>query len=214
MVVLWILLGLVAVIWLLMATPLRIYLSYQHDEFFFKIKYGPICLSDSTKPPKEKPAKAEGKKKSGGTVRMLLDFLGLSEISSIANVKNSISKKGIVGTISAVFTALKQLFSRIAGLIKKGVFKKFDLAIIVADSDAADAALRFGQVCAVAFPMLHFLENSMNIRNENVDIRCDYELEETQVSFDGQLNYRPWHFACFLMGLVVNYIKRSIKKEK
>ncbi len=218
MVVLWIFIGLFLLIWLLMATPLRLFLSYQNETFDFKIKYGPICLSDSTKPPKEKPQKAEKPKqkpkKKSGIVAKLLDFLGLSEISSIANLKKSLSKKGIVGTLHSIFTAVKQLFLRIAGLVKKGVFKKFDLTIVVADSDAADAALQFGQVCAVAFPMLQFLENSVKICKENIDIRCDYDLDSTQISFDGQLNYRPWHFVCFFMGLVMNYIKRSIKKEK
>ena len=221
MIALWIILGLIGLIWLLLAMPLRLFLSYQQDTLNYKIKYGPISLIDSSAPPKERKKKTEqaasaptGKKVSGGAAAKLLDFLGLSEISSITNFKNAISKSGIVGTLSAVFSAVKQLFSRIGKLIQKGIFKKFDLTIVIADEDAAEAALRFGQVCAVAFPMLQFLENKMKLRKENVDIRCDYESDHMQVSFDGQLNYRPWHFVCFLMGLVMNYIKRSVKKEK
>ena len=218
MIVLYILLGLIALFWIILAMPLRIFLTYQPDNLIYRIKYGPFSLVDSTKPPKEKPEKTDlpepETKKSTGGGSFILDFLGLSQISSIANAKASIAKVGIVGTISAVFSAIKDLFLRIGKLIKKGVFKKFDLQIIVGDSDAADAAMRYGQICAAAFPMLNFLENNMKLKKEQIDIRCDYEIEETQVSFDGQLNYRPWHFVCFALGLFGNYIKRSLKKEK
>ena len=88
----------------------------------------------------------------------------MPEISSITNLKKSISVKGITGTISAVFSALKELFARIGKLIKKGVFRKFHLSIIVADEDAADAALQFGQVCAISFPMLEYLESTIKIQ--------------------------------------------------
>ena len=217
---LWILLGLFALIWLLMAMPLRIFLTYQNEELDYRMKYGPFRLIDSQK--KKKPKKHRKKsqqsvsrfrRKKSGIVRTLMDFLGFSEISSVANAKEAIAKNGIVGTISDVFSSIKSLFARIGKLVKKGVFKKFRLSIIVADSDAADAALLYGQVCAVGFPMLEYLEHSMKIKNEDIDIRCDYEADEPQLSFDGQLNYRPWHFVCFFMGLVGNYIKRSVKKE-
>ena len=218
MVVLYILLGLVVLFWIILAMPLRIFLTYRPDTLIYRIKYGPFCLVDSEKPPKEKPEVTEPaepeKKKSSGGGSFILDFLGLSQISSITNAKVSIAKVGIIGTISVVFSAIKDLFLRIGKLIKKGVFKKFDLQIIVGDNDAADAAMRYGQICAVAFPMLNFLENNMKLKKEQIDIRCDYETEETQVSFEGQLNYRPWHFVCFALGLVGNYIKRSLKKEK
>ena len=220
MVALWISLGLIALIWLLMAIPVRIFLTYQNGELDYRLKYGPFRLADSKKPPKEKPKEAGkqprqkvSRRKRSGVGKILMDFLGFSEISSIANAKKSFSENGLVGTICAVFSSVKKLFARIGKLVKKGVFKKFRLSIIVADSDAADAALLYGQVCAVGFPMLEYLEHSMKVKNENVDICCDYESEETQVSFDGQLNYRPWHFVCFFMGLFGNYIKRLVKKE-
>ena len=217
MIVLYILLGLIALFWIILAMPLRIFLSYRPDALIYRIKYGPFCLVDSEKPPKEKPEVTETTepvtKKSSGGGSFILDFLGLSQISSLPNAKASIAKVGIIGTISAVFSAIKDLFLRIGKLIKKGVFKKLHLQIIVGDGDAADAALRYGQICAAAFPMVNFLENSMKIKNEQIDIRCDYDIEETQISFDAQLNYRPWHFVCFALGLIGNYIKRKGKKE-
>lgn len=217
---LWITLGIVAFFWLLLATPLRIFLSYD-QELHFRVKYGPILIADSEKPPKPKKEKEESPsekkpetKKDTSSVGKLLDFLGLSEISSIANVKNSIEKAGIVGTLQAVSRSIRELFLKIFRLVRKGKFKKFRLQIIAGDEDCGDAAVQYGKICAVAFPLLAFLKNTMRFREQIVDIRCDYSIESTQVSFDGQLNYRPWHFVCFLTGLLIDNIKRSVRKEQ
>lgn len=219
MIALWIVLGLIVLIWLLLATPLRIFLTFADNELSYRVKYGALTIFDSDKQEKEtesKPPPQSSKKKApekSGTVGRLLNFLGLSEISSVANVKHSISANGVVGTIRAALDAVRSLFRRIFRLIRKGVFKKFDLKIAVGDADAADAALRYGQICALIFPMMTFLENTMCFKNRSIDICCDDTLEETQISFNGQLNYRPWHFVCFAAGLFWNYIKTTSKKE-
>ena len=217
MLALWIFLGLIILIGLLLLVPIRIFLRYDKD-LQFRIKYGPISVYDSQKP-SEEPPKAEtpppAKKKSKGSgIGKLLDFLGLSEISSITNVRSSVSRVGIVGTLQAVFIGIKRLFARISRLVRKGTFKKFRLSILVGDEDSGDAALQYGQVCAVTFPLLSFIKSVMGFSEQQVDIRCDYDIPETVVHFEGQLNYLPWHFVCFAGWLVVNYIKNSTKKEK
>lgn len=220
MVALWILLALVALFWLLLAMPLRIFLTYD-EELHYRIKYGPFPLIDSRKEPKEKPAATQKEaqqptqtEKKSSSMQSLLNFLGLSEVSSAASFKNSVRQKGIIGTLQAVCYSVKQIFKRIFRLVRKATFQSFNLRIIVGDEDCADAALQYGQVCAVAFPLLSFLEHTIRFKEQNVDIRCDYTLEETQVRFDGQLYYRPWHFVCFLCGLIVNYFKIKARKEK
>ena len=215
MIALWIILGLIVLIWLLLMMPLRIFLHYG-EELHFRVKYGPIPIYDSEKPPVPKRTEKPNapKKKKYSTVGKLLDFLGLSEISSIANAKDSVRTQGIVGTLHAVFIGIKKLFSRIFRLVRKGKFKKFRLSVLVGDEDGGDAALLYGQVCAIAFPLLSYLEKVIRFSEQKLDIRCDYSLENTVVHFEGQLNYRPWHFVCFVMGLIANYIKNSLKKEK
>lgn len=220
MVALWILASLIALIWLLLALPLRIFLSYENETLSYCIKYAFISLIDSEKPPKKETPKKQTteaetqkpEKKNSDSVKKLLNFLGLSEISSAVNAKETIKAKGITGLISSVYAAVKKLFARIFKLVRKGVFKKFDLRITVGDDDAAEAALQYGQICAVTYPLMELLKNTMKFRKPHVDIRCDFEAEKSQINFSGQLNYRPWHFVCFAVGLIVNYFKNKMKK--
>ena len=69
----------------------------------------------------------------------------------------------------------------------------------------------FGRYCGIIYPTVTLLDSAMTFRRRTVDLRCDFEKESTSVMFDGQLQYRPWHFVLFLGGLIMNYLKRSVK---
>ena len=221
MLALYIILGIFALIVLLLALPLRIYLHYAPAEGFqFRVKYLFLTVADSTKekkPKPEKPASAQKpaakKKKSGGkATEKLLDFLGLKDVSSRINFRRAVDSKGLLETFRGVAAAVKDLFSRIGGLIRKAVFKRFDLRIAVGDSDAADAAFHYGAVCAAVYPLLTLLDGAMKFKKRTVDVRCDFEQESITAAFDGQLNYRPIHIVGFLFGLLGRYIRQSVKK--
>ena len=221
MIVLWIFLGLSALIFLLLSIPLRIYLRYDPEaELQYRVKYLFFTLADSEKPPREPTQEAapavppkEKKKSKSSAASTLLSFLGFDEISTAAKARQSISENGLVATIGSVFAAVQDLFGRIFGVVKKGVFRKFDLEIVVGDSDAADAAFSYGAVCAAVYPLLTLLEDTMKFKKRSVNIRCDFTREASTVRFDGQLNYRPRTFVAFLLGLFGRYLKQSLKKE-
>ena len=225
MVFLYILLGFFAFIGLILAMPLGIGLHYnREDGFQFKLTFAWIPLVDSTKEKPEKPEKApkeqkeqtekpkkEKKKKGNSAVSALLNFLGLGDIASIANAKKALDQKGLIEMLSDLSVAVGKIFARIGQLIARGVFRKFTLRVVVGDPDAADAAMNFGRICGIIYPTVTLLDSAMTFRQRTVDLRCDFEQEETSVEFDGQLNYRPWHFVLFLGGLIINYLKRSVK---
>lgn len=224
MTALWIIPGIVAFLVLLSALllvlPLRIFLSYSEEKGLqYRVKYAVFRLADS-----EKPAKAESSKKQSvvvkklkkatvGAPQSLLSFLGLEDISSVANAKRAIDEKGLLETLHSVTEAVGSLFKRTGRLLKKGVFQRFDLRIVCGDGDPADAAMQYGTVCAAVYPLLTLLDSTMKCKRRKVDIRCDFNTEGTQASFTGQVNYRPWHFVCFVCGMLRQYLKRNTVKE-
>lgn len=220
MTALWIILGIVAFFALLLALPLRIFLSYSGEKGLqYRVKYAVFPLADSEKPEKaatgqkQKPAAEQPKKASGGAAQSLLSFLGLEDISSAANAKRAIDEKGLLETLHGVTEAVGSLLRRTGRLLKKGVFKKFDLRIVCGDGDPADAAMRYGTICAAVYPLLTLLDSAMKLKRRKVDIRCDFDSDGIQASFQGQVNYRPWHFVCFICGLLWRYLKSKTMKE-
>lgn len=221
MTALWIILGIVAFFALLLMLPLRIFLSYSGEKGLqYRVKYAVFPLADSEKPekaeaaPKKQKSTAEKPKKaSGGAAQSLLSFLGLEDISSAANAKRAIDEKGLLEVLHGVTEAVGSLLKRTGRLLKKGVVKRFDLRIVCGDGDPADAAMRYGTVCAAVYPLLTLLGSAMKLKRRKVDIRCDFNNDGIQASFEGQINYRPWHFVCYACGLLWRYIKRNTMKE-
>lgn len=228
MIALYIFLGLLALIGLILILPIQICLHYDPEEGFqFRLKFAWIPLFDSTKEKPEKPEKPkkpeednkeaeppkgkEKEKKKGSGAASLLNFLGLGDIASIANAKKALDQKGLVQMLADIGAAIGAIFSRIGQLIGRGVFQHFTLRVVVGDEDAADAALTYGKICGVIYPTITMLDSAMTFRRRTVDLRCDFEQESTTILFDGQLNYRPWNFVQFLGGLIMNYLKRSVK---
>lgn len=225
MVVLYILLGFFALIGLILALPIGIRLHYtREDGFQFKLTFAWIPLVDSSKEKPKKPEKApkdqtekpkkekkKKKKESKSALTPLLNFLGLGDIASIANAKKALDEKGLLQMLSDLSVAVGKIFARIGQLIGRGVFRQFTLRVVVGDPDAADAAMNFGRICGIIYPTVTLLDSAMTFHQRTVDLRCDFEEEETAIVFDGQLNYRPWHFVLFLGGLIMNYLKRSVK---
>lgn len=225
MVVLYIFLGIFALLGVILALPLQICLHYKpEDGFQFKLKFAWIPIVDSTKEKPETPKpepkgkdskkkkdKNKQKKKKGGAAASLLNFLGLGDIASIANAKKALDQKGLAEMLSDLSAAVGKIFARIGTLISRGVFQHFTLRVIVGDKDAADAAITYGRICGAIYPTVTLLDSAMTFRRRTVDLRCDFEEESTTILFDGQLNYRPWHFVLFLGGLIMNYMKRSVK---
>ncbi len=219
MVALYILLGIVALIALLLYLPLRIALSYDGEAGLqYKLFYAGFCLADSSKEkpvtekaPKPASVKEKKKKKRGHSVTAtLLNFLGLGDITSIANVRRALDEKGLCQMLSDIGAAVRDLLATTGRLIGKGRFRRFTLRIIVGDSDTGDAALHYGQVCALIYPILGSLKSVQKCKKRRIAVHCDFLREESLVYFEGQLQYRPWHFVGFLGGLIWNYIKRHL----
>ncbi len=212
MLALWILLGIAALLALLLFLPLRIELHVREDGVFsYRVRYLFLTLTDSETPKKQPaaPRKKAEKKATGSSAGPLLSLLGLQDLTSAAAVKKAIAEKGLVEFLRAVAAAVKRFLGRTARFLRKGVFRKFDLRIVIADEDAADAALQYGETCAVVYPLLTLLSERMRLRQRKVLLRCDYDAAQSSFRFDGQLSFRLWHIASYLIFLFANYLKKE-----
>lgn len=215
MIVLWILLGLAALVWLALELPLRIYLHYEpEDGLSYCVKYLFFTLADSSEeaPAAKAAPQAEKPTADRRTAKKLLSFLGLEDLGGRAELQRAMREKGTVQTLCDLCAALHRLLSDTFALVRKGVFRHFALRAVIGDSDPADAAFSYGKVCAAVYPLATLLGSVMKLKHPCVDLRCDYTQEETTVFFDGQILYRPRHFVGFLFRLFANYLKKERKK--
>ena len=133
---------------------------------FLKLKF------PSEKKPKKKKAK---KKKKTSQATKKPDKKQKKEKKSSKNpLKQLWSKKGLSGLIDI----LKELLALSKGVLR-GFFDHFvihniEVKITVGGEDASDTALGYGTACAVVYPVMGRLYNSLNIEDYTVDVQCDF----------------------------------------
>lgn len=224
MVVLYIFLGLLAIVGVIagvVLSPVRIYIHYnEEDGLQYSAKFFWYTALDSEEDTQnDSTQKSTGKKTGNGKnvkkkqektgLESFCEYLGLEDIASIANAKKALSQKGLEQTLNDLSVALQNIFGHIGKFFSKGVFRHFTLRVVVGDEDAAEAAMSYGRICGIIYPAVTLLDSAMKFRRRTVDIRCDFAKESTSVAFDGQLNFRLLNILVFLWDL--DYLKRSIK---
>ncbi len=107
-----------------------------------------------------------------------------------------------------MITELAKLASgSLKGLFKHILFKKFDLNITVAADDVAAAAIRYGQVCAAAYPAVSLILNTVKYKDYNVNITVDFDLKEPVIDFKMQANIIPIFAVTEAVKLLLGFVK-------
>lgn len=157
---LYILLGILLVIFLLLLTPVKLKATYNED-FRCILKIGFVKFSlypPKPKKKKKKPKKADEEQKSEETKKESL-----------------IKEKGI----SWLFDLIKKIADLAVGALKDFfrhiIVKKLLLSISIAGSDAADTAVKYGYCCSAVYPAFGIIVGAVNCKKYGVDISPDFE---------------------------------------
>ena len=117
--------------------------------------------------------------------------------------------------ITKVIRILKMVLEPLDRLRRQIRINKLDLKLILANDDPCDLAVQYGRVWAVAADLQALLNRVFKVKKQNIDIRCDYLGNQTEVEFYTKISVP----AGCILGLILRYgfgfIKefRSIQNE-
>ena len=156
---LYILLGILLVIFLLLLTPVKLKASYNEDfRCVLKIGFVKFSLYPPKPKKKKKPKKADEEQKSEETK------------------KESLIKEKC---ISWLFDLIKKIADLAVGALKDFfrhiIVKKLLLSISIAGSDAADTAVKYGYCCSAVYPAFGIIVGAVKCKKYGVDISPDFE---------------------------------------
>ena len=190
---LYILLGILLVIFLLLLTPVKLKASYNED-FRCILKIGFVKFSlypPKPKKKKKKPKKADEEQKSEETKKESL-----------------IKEKGI----SWLFDLIKKIADLAVGALKDFfrhiIVKKLLLSISIAGSDAADTAVKYGYCCSAVYPAFGIIVGAVRCKKYGGDISPDFE-EKAKSAVNMELESR-----IKILWLLALVIKHGIKGLK
>lgn len=169
MIVLYILAVLLLLIALILLLPVSVDLNYKED-FSFKVKFLNIKVFPlKEKKQNEKTDKPQSNAKKDNQLKT--SFQKLKE------------KYGFSGAIKEIFAFLKECLKHLGGFLKTVKFRKVKLNLVVAESDAFKTAIKYGEVCAVVYPVLSYLESKANIKYKKIDVKSDFNAQKGEFDF-------------------------------
>lgn len=187
MVFLYIILGILLLIFLISLIRVQVFAFYSQDLtltlkiLFFKIK---ILPQDEEKKKEKKPEKEkkEKKKKKEEEKPEKDKKEEKKKPSLIAQLKD---KHGVTGLIELFRSAANIATGMLKGIVSHIVFEKLDVGIMLSGEDAASVALTYGKVCSALYPAINILASATVCRDYNISIEPVFDPEKpTEVYAD------------------------------
>lgn len=187
------------------------------ESFKLVIGYGPV--KKTVFPPREKtPAEIEWEQKLQEKKRKKARKKHLEKSKKQlqeASKEDFLKKHGVKDTVQTVSSAFVELLNALKMIAKFLKVSKFRLFIKIT-GDASQAAITYGEVCAILYPLFGLADNFLRInhRNVKIDIHADYLAEKDIIDF--QFKTRINSFILFIIAPVAffRFLIKQIKTKK
>ena len=184
MIALYILLGILLLLFLICLVRVQVFLLYKDDVklsvkvLFYEIKLLPAEKKPEKKKPEKKPKKQPEKPKPEEEEPKEKE----KKPSYLSKLKD---KKGVTGLIS-LFTEIAQIAGgMLKGIFKHIVIKRLNVGIALNSGDAATTALNYGKLCSVFYPAVNVITAATICKDYNVTLEPIFDDErETEVYAD------------------------------
>jgi len=177
-IILWILLGLLALLVIALLIPVRVRFKYGEEGLFLAVRYGPVKIQllpvGEKKEKKEKPPKKEKPKKE--------------KAQKPKKPKAKINREQILYAIEKLPPILGRALKRTGKSIHIDPLK---LYILAAGPDPADTAQLYGRLEAALYAGFPVLEKTLRIKNSDVRLYVDFQQEQMDFIADVGVYVRP-----------------------
>lgn len=178
-IILWILLGLVALVLVALQIPAKLRFQYEEGSLLLAVRYGPVKFQilpakeksgefpnkEEKKPVKEKPKKEKKKK-----------------------TKAKINREQIFYAIEKLPPILGRALKRTGKSIR---IKPLKLYILVAGYDPADTAQLYGRLSAAMAAGYSALEKALRLKDPDIRLYVDFQEEQMDFIVDAGVSLRP-----------------------
>lgn len=197
-----IILGILAVIFILLICPLSFTIKYD-DESEIKIRY--LFMNFKIFPPKEKDTE---KKEKISRKKEQTPQKNQKEKNTIFDL---LKKNSISGLIELLRKICRIFIDSISSITKHIVISKLDVNIIVVGEDAADTAMKFGYVCSAVYPMISIIDNHVKKCRHTENIIAGFNDPETKINFLLKARVKPLFLISYGGSALLRFIKAIAK---
>lgn len=181
MLALWIILGILGFVALLITVicllPVYVYVYYdKENSLYFRYRLLWKVFGETPNP-------------NNPILRLVKDLAGLSRFDSVKALKKNVSSLGVGTTVGQILRVLLSLLREILWLLPKCRLRKLRIRALCAHEDPEEAAMHYGETCALLYPAIGVLDNIMPIRPKGLDLNlgCDFDLSESEVELEAHI---------------------------
>ncbi len=197
-------LAVIAFLLLLLLCPLCLSVSYE-GEWKVKVRY--LFVRYPLYP--RKPSKK--KEKKGKIQKDSLEKQKPKEKSS--PWRDILKEKGVKGLLSL----LKQLANAGSGGAKKLfrhlVIRECSLHVSAGGEDAAQAAIKYGYLCAAVYPAAGAVISNTKCKHHDIQVLCNFDNQETTFQFHGKCSIQVLFLLAAGWTVLYRFLKSQIKAK-
>ncbi len=211
---LYILLGIVALLALLVSVPVVLRVTWDGEDFRLGLRY--LFISYSIYPREDKEPGRLRAYFDGVLERLKKKRAEKKPRPAVQKPKKSawqslVERKGFFGAIGYYLRVAFKSADLGAYLLRHSVISRMKIHITVGGDDAADIAVRQGQWCAGLYPALSLVLCSVKrYRNCSVNITPDFLSEENKYDIDARLRVKPFRGIVGAVRMLVSLTKAEI----
>lgn len=190
--------GLLLLVVLLLSSPVSLHFHYSEQPLCTLRVWGaPIRLLPHTE--KQTPSKKEGAKPQEKKPSALL-----TELTA------SFKQDGVAATLHWLGELARLLTDTVGRVLQSVTVTRFQLEMRISGEDASAAAIRFGEVCAVLYPLLSVISCHLRIKKRQVELRPDFEGLGTAVLLDIRCKISLWRVCGALLAALFRFVKIQV----
>jgi len=223
LIILYILLGLIALIAVLVSVPVVLRVTFDGSEPVVRLKY--LFISYSVYPHEDREP---------GRLRAYLDgvFKKLREkrrekkrkkkpaSAAPAQPKKTTWQKlreerGFFGALGYILRIVRESASLGAYLVRRSYVSRMKVHITVGGDDAAQIAVEQGKWCAALYPALGLVLSSVRgYKKNDVRVAADFLSADNRYDVDIKLRVKPWHGITGGIRMMLNLVKTEVGERQ
>ena len=208
-----VLLGLLALLAILLAVPVRLRVRYREEmSTTLWVLFVPIRLLPKKEKPEAETADKPKPKKKAKTdddkqKQKKKDVLDLKQHAK------ELKENGVAAAVEWLKEIAGYLLTAADRLLKAVTVTRLFARVDIAGEDAAQTALTYGKLCGAVYPALGVVESKLKVKKQDVTIAPAFCAEKTQFAFDVRLKISLWRVVVAALLLLVQYIKMPSVEE-
>ena len=195
MTALYVILGTIAFFVIILSVKVKVTVHYEDDIAlsvgWLFLKFNILPQKEKTEKPKKEKKKKEKKEKPKDESEVVPEPKKKKQDNMFVRFYRNRGVSGVVQLLKDAANAIGGMFGRIG---RAFLFEELFISLTVGAGDSAETAIKYGKVCAGAFPAMGLLVNKMRIRKYNLEINPDFIYGKTEARLHTKISFRPISF--------------------